>query len=379
MRGLPIKKLVFVVTCLAVFPVAGNAVAATVARSWAQPQIKLVTKLGLFAGTAATFRPQDPLTASTLAQAVAELTGAPAKTVADPAAPVSMESLDATLVRALGLGDTAYRFYLSAQQSGLHPPARFGTEAVARLLGLRLNHPVGQDDLELQPQQTATRAEAAYSVAQILSFGASSGFDQGSESSGAATSVNDGPQWDNSSDSSRHFSAATALTDFAATWQVEGVKSAAESFTLPALTDWQTRILGAAVSYIGYPYIWGGTDQGTPGFDCSGFVWGVYKLTSYTGEGTLADVLRGRTTMEMSGEVPKSNRIGFKSLEPGDVLFFGAGRHSKPAQIDHTGIYLGNGWFVHSSGFGVAVASLDGWYRSSFAWARRPLAEAGLA
>ena len=51
---------------------------------------------------------------------------------------------------------------------------------------------------------------------------------------------------------------------------------------------------------------------------------------------------------------------------------------SKPAEVDHTGIYLGNGWFIHSSGYGVAVARLDGWYASSFAWARRPLTEAKL-
>jgi len=54
------------------------------------------------------------------------------------------------------------------------------------------------------------------------------------------------------------------------------------------------------------------------------------------------------------------------------------GPSSKPKDVDHAGIYLGNGWFVHSSGFGVALAPLEGWYRNGFAWARRPLAEAGL-
>ena len=63
-----------------------------------------------------------------------------------------------------------------------------------------------------------------------------------------------------------------------------------------------------------------------------------------------------------------------------DVLFWGAaGPGSKPAQVDHTGIYLGSGWFIHSSGYGVALAQLSGWYKQRFAWARRPLAEAGLA
>ena len=117
----------------------------------------------------------------------------------------------------------------------------------------------------------------------------------------------------------------------------------------------------------------------TPGgFDCSGFVWRVYKLQTYADAPQLNEVLRGRTTMQMSGEVAKSERIAFDELEPADVLFFGRGPESKPAQVNHTGIYLGNGWFIHSSGYGVALARLDGWYASSFAWARRPLTEARL-
>ena len=93
----------------------------------------------------------------------------------------------------------------------------------------------------------------------------------------------------------------------------------------------------------------------------------------------LSQTLRGRTTYEMSGEVPASKRIGWAKLAPGDVLFFGAhGPRSRPSEVDHTGIYLGNRWFIHSSGYGVAVAQLSGWYRQRFAWGRRPLAEAGL-
>ena len=43
------------------------------------------------------------------------------------------------------------------------------------------------------------------------------------------------------------------------------------------------------------------------------------------------------------------------------------------------GIYLGNGWFIQSSDQGVALAPLTSdWYGPRFAWARRPLAEAGL-
>jgi cell wall-associated NlpC family hydrolase len=80
--------------------------------------------------------------------------------------------------------------------------------------------------------------------------------------------------------------------------------------------------------------------------------------------------------MEMSGEVTKKLRIPFEKLAPGDVLFFGShGPKSKPAEVDHTGIYLGNGWLIHSSEFGVALAPLDGWQLERFAWARRPLSE----
>ena len=137
------------------------------------------------------------------------------------------------------------------------------------------------------------------------------------------------------------------------------------------------------------PYIWGGTSDslespfGVPsrgGYDCSGFVWRVYKLEPYPGGEALASMLRGRTTFEMSSEVPRSQRIGFAKLQPADVIFFGAnGPKSTSGQIIHTGIYVGDGWFIHSSGEGVALAQLTGWYRTEFAWGRRPLREAGLA
>jgi cell wall-associated NlpC family hydrolase len=172
-------------------------------------------------------------------------------------------------------------------------------------------------------------------------------------------------------------------------WTLPAVQTAATTFTLPALTSWQKRVLQTAVRFIGYPYVWGGESeseespfghQAHGGFDCSGFVWRVYKLETYPGEGNLGDVLRGRTTYAMSGEVSGTKRLPFAKLQPADVVFFGAhGPASKPAEVDHMGIYLGNGWFIHSSGYGVAVAQLSGWYRTHFAWARRPLAEAALS
>jgi cell wall-associated NlpC family hydrolase len=312
-------------------------------RSWADVQIRLVVSRGLMAPDVASFRPDDPLTSGALADLVAGLTDRTPAPVANPSAPVTIAGLDTKLVRGLGLAVTAGDFVRAARAVGLSPPARFGTEVTARMLGLRYNHPAAEDDLELRPSDTASRAEAAYSAARILSF-------RGGE--------------------------------------VPAVEAAAASFVLPPLTSWQSRILTTAFSFIGYPYVWGGTSeraeapfgvQAPGGFDCSGFVWRVYKVQRYDGEGTLADVLRGRTTYAMSGEIARAKRIPYGKLQPADVVFFGLdGPRSKPAQIDHMGIYVGGGWFVHSSSGGVTLTQLQGWYRDRFAWARRPLTEAGL-
>src|SRR5204863_5151810 len=98
-------------------------------------------------------------------------TGTTTTNVSDPTAPETMAQLDHSLVRAIGLGKAAKQFTQGARADGLAVPGRFGFEVVARLLGLRLNHPAAQDFLELRPQDPATRAETAYSAAQILGFG----------------------------------------------------------------------------------------------------------------------------------------------------------------------------------------------------------------
>jgi cell wall-associated NlpC family hydrolase len=311
--------------------------------SWAQAEIKAVVAAGLMAPDSASFRPDDPLTRGVLEQLVAGLTESTPVTPANPSTKVTMAGLDARLVGALGLSDTARLFVEGARTAGLTVPARFGNEATARLLGLRTNHPAAQDELELLPGDAATRAETAFSAAKVLRFNG---------------------------------------------WETQYAQDAAPTFVLPTLSAWQKRILTTAFRFIGYPYVWGGTSerpeapfghQAPGGFDCSGFVWRVYKLEAYAGSGRLAQTLQGRTTYAMSGEVPAAKRIPYAKLQPGDVVFFGHGPASKPAQISHMGIYVGNGWFVHSSGYGVALAQMtSGWYRSSFAWARRPLAEAGL-
>jgi cell wall-associated NlpC family hydrolase len=323
-----------------------SAAAAKPRPPWAQAEIAAVVARGLMAADTASFRPDDPLTQRELAELVGALTAKPPAPVARPDAPVTLTALDAQLVRALGLRDAAAAFTRAARNAGLAAPERFGTEVVARMLGLRKNHPAAQDSLELLPTDPATRAEAAYSAARVLRL-------RGGEP--------------------------------------ESIRAAAASFALPALDAWQRRVLARAVDLVGFPYVWGGESERAEGrswpfgaqvqggFDCSGFVWRVYKLEPYPDAIGLADVLRGRTTFALAGEVPRSARIPFVQIAPGDVLFFGTrGPASKPSQVDHMAVYAGGGWMLHSSVHGVTLAPLSGWFRTRFAWGRRPLAEAGL-
>jgi cell wall-associated NlpC family hydrolase len=312
-------------------------------RSWAQKEIKLVTSRGLMTTAGGAFRPDDPVSQGELAELVTGLTGEPTRVPASSGGKVTIAQLDAQLVDALGLGDDAARFYRAARAAGIKAPARFGREVVARLLGLRYNHPAAEDNLELLWSDPATRAEAAYSAAQILRFRG---------------------------------------------WETAAVEQAAAALVFPELTDSQQRILTYAFGLVGYPYVWGGTSttrqapfgvRAPGGFDCSGFIWRVYRLHAYVGLQGLGGVIRGRTAAQMAGEVKGANRIGFAKLEPGDLLFFGSGGpRAKASSVDHAGIYVGEGWMIHSSRYGVTLVKVDGWYRERFAWGRRPLAEAGL-
>jgi cell wall-associated NlpC family hydrolase len=336
-------RRVLLLALLAGLLVSAPAQSAAPARSWAHSEIKLVVSRGLMASSVASFRPDAPLTQAALSDLVAGLTLTGTQSAPRAAGQVTMAQLDAQLVRALGLGDEASTFYQAAAAAGLRPPSRFGTETVARLLGLRKNHPAAQDDLERLPSDPATRAEAAYSAAQILRFSG---------------------------------------------WEARSVEDAAATFELPAYTPWQRKILTTAFSRIGFPYIWGGESDGPKsvygtqpvgGFDCSGFAWRVFKLQSYPGGAGLATVLRGRTAAALAGEVAPQRRIKPGRLAPADLVFFGrGGPRAKPAQIDHMGIYAGNGWMIHSSRYGVALVPVTGWYTTRLAWGRRPLAEAGL-
>jgi cell wall-associated NlpC family hydrolase len=311
-------------------------------RSWAAPQIATVVDAGLMAPSAAEFRPDDPLTAVDLGLVLTRLGGS--VTIDEPDRPVTMRELDARLVTLVGLRPLARTIRLAARDAGLTPRPWLGTETLARLLELRVNHLRDVDELERQVFQPATRAEAAYSIARVLELDPS---------------------------------------------EVDAVREEAEGFSLPALTERQRAVLARSVGFVGSPYVWAGSSERPQelfgkvlpgGFDCSGLVWRVYKLEPFADAPALADVLKGRSSYEMSGEVPPAARLTRGRLQPADVVFFGPrGPRSRPNEVGHMGIYLGNGWIVHASRFGTTLTPMTGWYESSFAWGRRPLAEAGLS
>ncbi|WP_300126724.1 C40 family peptidase, partial [Desulfovibrio sp.] len=90
------------------------------------------------------------------------------------------------------------------------------------------------------------------------------------------------------------------------------------------------KLLQHARSAIGTPYVLGGSNPG--GFDCSGFVHWAYKNVG---------VKLPRTAREQS-VVGQSIR-NIEDMRAGDIVAF---RHPKRGY--HTGIYVGDGKFIHS-------------------------------
>ncbi len=109
-----------------------------------------------------------------------------------------------------------------------------------------------------------------------------------------------------------------------------------------------------AESYLGVKYKWAGSDRN--GMDCSGFVQTVFD------EAHGMQLPRNSAAMARYGK-----SIDKDKLKPGDLVFF------KRVRIDHVGIYMGEGYFIHSqSGIGVTYTKLESPYFSThYAGAKR--------
>ena len=118
-------------------------------------------------------------------------------------------------------------------------------------------------------------------------------------------------------------------------------------------------VLMRALGLVGTPYRWGGNTPAS-GFDCSGLVGFVFR--------DAAGLDLPRTTRELAdlhaSEPPRQR------LAPGDLLLFGVG------SVNHVGIYVGQGRFVHAPNEGgvVRLDRLDGpYWRDSYRGAKRLL------
>jgi cell wall-associated NlpC family hydrolase len=220
-------------------------------------------------------------------------------------------------------------------------PTYLPSIVASRQLELRYNHSSAADKHEVTPSQPIDRAEVAYMFWR--------GYQLKSE------------------------------------WTLSGL-SQFDTITFPPLSARQKQVAHFALQFVGYPYIWAGEYptknspygfQAAGGFDCSGFVFYVMKM--HFGYNSITVNQRGAHDM---AAVAKP-RITRKNLTCGDLIFFGPkGKKSSVASIYHAALYLGNGWFIQSTGStdGVSLASLDSstYWKNAFAWGRRLLTPAEL-
>lgn len=117
------------------------------------------------------------------------------------------------------------------------------------------------------------------------------------------------------------------LPDLRNAWvQAGDVTSDPKPLSIPESIDLAKRFLGI-------PYLWGGSSSF--GFDCSGF---TQMLLRVRGINMPRDADQQAA---WNGVTP----VERKHLQPGDLLFFG----SSPKQITHTGMYIGDGQFIHDT------------------------------
>ena len=114
-----------------------------------------------------------------------------------------------------------------------------------------------------------------------------------------------------------------------------------------ALTDTRfANMVREAEKYLGYPYVWGGSNPSTS-FDCSGFVsW----VINHCGNGRSVGRLTANGLMGVCDIIPQS------SAKPGDLIFFQGTYNTSGAS--HVGIYVGDGMMIHC-GNPISYASIE--------------------
>jgi LysM repeat protein len=119
-------------------------------------------------------------------------------------------------------------------------------------------------------------------------------------------------------------------------------------------------VIRTAKRYLGRRYVWGA--EGPSSFDCSGFTQYVMRKS------------KGVKLPRVSRKQAYYGKYVTRSqLRPGDLIFFDTSRRRR-GYVNHVGIYIGNGKFIHASSarHRVVITSLNSpFYRARFKWGRR--------
>lgn len=119
-------------------------------------------------------------------------------------------------------------------------------------------------------------------------------------------------------------------------------------------------LITEAEKYIGYPYVWGGSNPNTS-FDCSGFVSWVLTQSGVCNTGRLG----------AQGLYNISTPVSSANARPGDLIFF-VGTYDTPG-VSHVGIYVGGGKMLHC-GDPIQYADINTsyWQSHFYAFGRPP-------
>lgn len=308
---------------------------------WVKPAVRYLADKGYLDRDS--FRPNQPLARAAFTTLMKKTFGGGfSRTRGD----VTAAEVSATLVRKAGRDPLAQALTSMSSPDGWSPDVGryFGSEIVARELGFRHDRPTSEEAYEASSSEAMRQADVVYAVWQ------------------AKTSPD---TW-----------AADALQDF----------------KLENYSERRRKVVQFALSLVGTPYVWGGewpakTASGYPygaqnhgGFDCSGFAWYVLRAKA-SGWSPMNRPYAGwdfpeRSSSQMAGATPRRQRLGYKELKPGDVVFFASGgRDAKPSAVYHAGIYISDGWMVHSSGSraGISLGEIGpgSWWHDQLIFGRR--------
>ena len=134
----------------------------------------------------------------------------------------------------------------------------------------------------------------------------------------------------------------------------KGYIKKSESMTLKSWLDSRNptaeNIIASAKTMLGLPYLWGGTS--VKGVDCSGFTKTSFFMNGFViPRDASQQVLAGQEIDILDSEGHFDPVKALKNLKPADLLFFAAGKNSKPnARVTHVALYIGNGRFIHAAG-----------------------------